>query len=171
MCVVRNYRMTQGAGGDDEAFAALRRQLSGRCAGSLVEDVSAAYAAACPPRAEEFPGHLEVAPVSDLLVRVRDAGGCGFVDERNRTVIAPQYLRAEDFREGRAVAEVASGAGVIDKAGRWVVEPRFDEVSYDERRNVIWARHGSRWQLFDYTGRELDPPAGSPVEAERGLDN
>lgn len=171
MCVIHNYRMTRGAGGDDAAFAALRRRLAEQGAGAMVADVSAVYAAVPPQPVEEFPGHLEVAPEADMLVRVRDTEGYGFVDEHNRTVIASQYCWAEDFHEGRAVAEVASGVGVIDKRGRWVVEPRFDEAAYDERRSVIWARRGRRWQLFDYMGRELDSPDISPVEAERRPDN
>ena len=113
---------------------------------------------------KHFPGHLEVFPAADGLVRVRDASGYGFVDPENRPVIAATLCRAEDFCEGRAVAATETGAGIIDKQGRWVVEPRCDHAEYVVRRNLILVCTAGRWQAFDYTGVPVEMPAMEPAD-------
>ena len=79
----------------------------------------------------EFPGHLFVGEMSDQLVRVEDETGYGFVDTENRPVIAPQFVWAADFREGRAEVQTAQGMGPIDKRGHYVIEPRYEIVDYN----------------------------------------
>ena len=94
----------------------------------------------------------EVSPLHDMMRRVRRGGLYGFVDERGRTVLAPQFLHADDFCENRSCVETASGMGVIDRRGRYIVEPRYDYAESDCSGGFL-VRDGERYLRFDYAGR------------------
>lgn len=65
------------------------------------------------------------------LTCVCGESGYGFVDEAERVAIPLQYLWAGDFAEGRAMVETPTGMGLIDKQGRYVIEPRYEIVEYN----------------------------------------
>lgn len=94
-----------------------------------------------------------VGEMSDQLVRVEDETGYGFVDTENRPVIAPQFVWAADFREGRAEVQTAQGMGLIDKRGRYVIEPRYEIVDYNPYTGCSRIRSEGLWALADYNGR------------------
>ncbi|HLY27316.1 MAG TPA: WG repeat-containing protein [Aggregatilineales bacterium] len=52
----------------------------------------------------------------------------GYVDQKSRFIIAPQYDVAHPFSEGLAAVDVANKCGYIDKTGQMVIEPQFAEV-------------------------------------------
>ena len=96
---VRYHFARFGEGHDAEGFERLRqfvREQGGK--GQMLCDAEPSRYTTLP----EFPGHLFVGEMSDQLVRVEDETGYGFVDTENRPVIAPQFVWAADFREGRA---------------------------------------------------------------------
>ena len=129
-----------------EALERLIRECGWQPAGTTAEEL-----AANPPA--RWAG-----PLSDGLIRIREASGYGFADSCDRTVIEPRFLYAEDFREGRAEVETETGMGLIDKEGKWVIEPRFEEVFFDENDGVSCVREQGQWSLFDYSGRRLTGP-------------
>ena len=45
--------------------------------------------------------------------------------------------------------------GLIDKTGRYVLEPHYEIVEYDDRTGRLLARLDGRWAAFDYEGRQL----------------
>ena len=90
------------------------------------------------------------------MICVEDAEGYGYVDTQNRYLIAPQYRWSNDFHEGRAEVQTADGRmGLIDKTGRYVLEPHYEIVEYDDRTGRLLARLDGRWAAFDYEGRQL----------------
>ena len=91
--------------------------------------------------------------MSDQRVRVEDETGYGFVDTENRPVIAPQFVWAADFREGRAEVQTAQGMGLIDKRGHYVIEPRYEIVDYNPYTGCSRIRSEGLWALADYNGR------------------
>lgn len=101
---VRYHFARFGEGHDAEGFERLRqfvREQGGK--GQMLCDAEPSRYTTLP----EFPGHLFVGEMSDQLVRVEDETGYGFVDTENRPVIAPQFVWAADFREGRAEVQTA----------------------------------------------------------------
>ena len=71
-------------------------------------------------------------------------------------MIPSQFLWAGDFHEGRAEVQTADGRmGLIDKTGRYVLEPHYEIVEYDDRTGRLLARFDGRWAAFDYEGRQL----------------
>lgn len=82
-----------------------------------------------------------------LRVVVRE-GRFGYADKTGHIVIGPQYAWAGDFSEGRAAvavtAPVSEGLlmGLIDREGREVIPPEYDDLSWD----------GSRYATVDKGG-------------------
>ena len=56
----------------------------------------------------------------------------GYINKQGDFVIPPQYEDAEVFSDGRAVVRVRGDRfwGVIDKEGRWVVNPKYPAFSH-----------------------------------------
>jgi len=94
----------------------------------------------------------EVAPMHDMMRRVRAGELYGFMDAEGATVIEPVFRYAEDFRENRAVVETGEGMGVIDRRGRFIIEPRYDIVEFDPERGDYTVKCGAKWARFDYLG-------------------
>lgn len=146
---VRYHFARFGEGHDAEGFERLRqfvREQGGK--GQMLCDAEPSRYTTLP----EFPGHLFVGEMSDQLVRVEDETGYGFVDTENRPVIAPQFVWAADFREGRAEVQTAQGMGLIDKRGHYV-EPRYEIVDYNPYTGCSRIRSEGLWALADYNGR------------------
>lgn len=125
---VRYHFARFGSGCDAEQFEALRKFIREEASAGMELHESAAPRYRTLP---EFSGHLFVGEMSDQLVRIEDEAGYGYVDTGNRTVIAPQFIWAADFREGRAEVQTAEGMGLIDKQGRFVIEPRYEIADYN----------------------------------------
>ena len=61
--------------------------------------------------------------------------------------------KTADFREGRAEVQTAQGMGLIDKRGRYVIEPRYEIVDYNPYTGCSRIRSEGLWALADYNGR------------------
>lgn len=106
-------------------------------------------------RLRQNPAFEFVGRMSDGLILIRQKGLYGFADCHDRIVIEPRFLWADDFREGRAEVKCASGFGVIDKRGEFVLNPCFDSVEWDDMQTTIRARLDDRELLFGYNGEIL----------------
>lgn len=150
---LRYAYMRFDAGDDAPQFEALRTFIAENATvAQMMCDTSAEYRAPRP----DFSNHLWVGHMFEQTICVEDAEGYGYVDTQNRCLIAPQYSWANDFHEGRAEVQTADGRmGLIDKSGRYVLEPRYEIVEYDDRTGRVLARLDGRWAAFDYEGRQL----------------
>ena len=97
-----------------------------------------------------------------LRVIVRN-GRFGYADGQGRIAIGPQYAWAGDFSEGRAVVAVFASdggegllMGLIDREGRTVIPPEYDDLSWDGSRYAYADRDG-RHGCLDRTGRVVVP--------------
>lgn len=125
------YAYMRFDGGDDAPqFDALRAFVAEKASvAQMMCDTSAEYSAPC----TAFRNHLWVGHMFEQMICVEDAEGYGYVDTQNRYLIAPQYRWANDFHEGRAEVQTADGRmGLIDKTGRYVLEPHYEIVEYDD---------------------------------------
>lgn len=52
----------------------------------------------------------------------------GFIDNRGRVAIEPQFDSADDFSKGLAAVKVNHRYGFIDKTGRMVIEPQWQDA-------------------------------------------
>lgn len=163
--LVRWYYATEGAGGDDEAFDALREKILLK-ANAAVRDVESMPYNVAPA----LDNHLYVRALHEGLAAVEEPSGWGFVDSENHVVIEPVFRWVGDFYEGRAEVESESGMGLINREGEFVILPIYDSVEYDYHSGCTRAWIGEECLLFDYEGKRVgalenacDPP---PREVE-----
>lgn len=88
----------------------------------------------------------------DEIRCVRDGGGWRYVDRLNRPVIQTVWMYAEPFREGRAQIETHTGKGLIDRNGRAVLAPVYEELAWDEYWGLVSVMVEGRWSLVDRDG-------------------
>lgn len=82
----------------------------------------------------------------------------GYVGRSGRMVIRPTFEMVTPFRDGRATAMVKGRWGIIDDAGRWLTEPRFDWVHpqlFDEGPALV--SQNGLYGYVDRTGKEIVP--------------
>lgn len=165
--LLRWYYATEGVGGDDEAFDALREKIRSMAASTLREPAQRVYNVEA-----SFDDHLYVRPLHEGLAAVEEATGWGFVDSENRMVIEPRFRWVGDFEEGRAEVQTLSGMGVINREGGFVVPALYDSVEYDSHSGCTTAWRGEVCVVFDYEGRVIadeELPAYPPPYAEAML--
>ncbi|MCC8034793.1 MAG: WG repeat-containing protein [Rikenellaceae bacterium] len=98
----------------------------------------------------EFVGDL-----SCMLMRAFDGKVWRYIDKDSRVRIAGPFTAASDFREGIAAVEVASGAGLIDTGGNFVLEPIFDDVELDISANRIIVTVDGKSGIMTRTGEKV----------------
>ncbi|MFS0838915.1 WG repeat-containing protein [Paenibacillus sp. 1P03SA] len=75
-----------------------------------------------------------VGPHGDGLLAFQQTSGgkYGYIDERGKVAIPPSFTTALPFHDGRAIVNTAEDYkwtyGVIDKAGRFVMEPAYNDI-------------------------------------------
>lgn len=83
--------------------------------------------------------------------------------------IRPQFEEAGGFRGGVAAAKQGGKWGLIDKSGKWVVKPQYDNAFHYGSVTTVEV-HG-KWGLIDQTGKELARPKyDSAIEFDEGAD-
>ncbi len=58
-----------------------------------------------------------------------ESGRVGYLDAKGAWAISPQLEYGGSFKNGRAEACIESGYGIIDKAGSWLLTPKYSLVS------------------------------------------
>jgi hypothetical protein len=96
---------------------------------------------------------------SEGLARVTVEEGFGWIDRTGATVIGPIDARlAESFSSGAAAFQDEQRRwGLIDRAGKVVLEPRFEQIR-DAAEGYAAAREGGRWGFVDVRGRVVVEP-------------
>lgn len=145
---IRWYYATASAGGDAEAFAAIRQRIAASNTTRCNTD-SSIYSRS------ELDKYLFVSTMHEGLIAVESHKGWGYVDYNCHEVIKPQYLWANDFCEGRAEVQTKRGMGLIDKQGNYIIDPIYEAVEFDVEKGVVRVCQQKRWALFDYSGNQL----------------
>src|SRR6266850_28157 len=76
----------------------------------------------------------------------------GYLDQKGKLIIIPQFEKAEGFYNGCAVVKIGDGFGFINENGVVVIPPLFDQASHfaDGRAAV---KFGPNWGYIDTAGR------------------
>jgi hypothetical protein len=78
-----------------------------------------------------------------------------YIDENGKKVFDEMFDAAQSFSAGRAFAKVADKWGMIDRTGRWIVEPAFSwAVPFQPNAEVTSVCLGGNtpWRLIDRQG-------------------
>jgi hypothetical protein len=63
------------------------------------------------------------------------------------------YKSASDFKEDRAtVVTFDDRMGVIDRRGKYIIDPIYDYVEYNVDSGDMTVRNGDLWAVYDYLG-------------------
>lgn len=84
----------------------------------------------------------------------------GYLNIVSGAAIAPQFAEARDFSEGLAIAakEKNGKYGVIDKTGRWVIEPQFTGMKYFADGLAPAKDMNGKWGFIDKSGKWVIAP-------------
>lgn len=103
----------------------------------------------------EYPGKLF--PIQERRRRVITRNGTGFKDEYDNWIIEDIYHRATDFTEERSVVTLKSGLmGVINRDGKYIIPPIYEELTFDINSGETKAMKGLTTTMFDYLGNEIE---------------
>lgn len=98
---------------------------------------------------------------SEGLAAVQKNGMVGFIDHKGKTVIPFRYpyhgnpLSSFIFKDGHCVvADTTGKCGVINRAGEWMINPLYDDVSAYEEYAIV-SKAGVRLQV-DYNGKVIN---------------
>lgn len=106
-------------------------------------------------------------PFSEGLAIVHAGEACedrnnyGFVDTNYQLVIRQQFSWAKAFAGGQAAArDAANRWGLIDRSGKWVVQPQFEKIELfkPEHQIILVKAFGSGWGFIDRSGNWVLPP-------------
>lgn len=128
-----------------EKAAELGRQLAETVASSRPESIPV----------EQSADYAWAEDESDGIRCVRDTGGWRYVGRDDVPVIDRVWAYAAPFREGRAEVGGEEGMGLIDKQGRHILEPVYEEVAWDEYWGLVAVMAEGRWSLLDREGKPL----------------
>lgn len=87
----------------------------------------------------------------------------GYVNKNGEMVIPPKLIAAFPFTDG--VARLWTGAfvsqnkyGLIDKTGKEIIEPKFDNIVSDFHEGLAPFRIGNKWGFIDTSGKVVIEP-------------
>ena len=102
-------------------------------------------------------------PFSDGLAWVEEEYRSGYVDKNGKWVISDSTYQAKSsFINGRAIVENYAGEeGVIDKTGKFVINPQFSRMLPDGDRFII--KVGDEWGWCDAQGKIVINPQFSAI--------
>lgn len=94
-----------------------------------------------------------------VLVKTAYGNLWGYIDDRGRMAVPPQYEYALDFQDnGLAIVQRRGKQGVIDRAGRYVVPPIYNSISgFSEGLASVIDDQG--FKVIDDLGHILTPKA------------
>lgn len=141
-----NYYMRHGVGGDEAIFRRIASLIDERALPDNMElrDSYAPYTV------------VRSYPLVCRRRRVATSRGVGFEDETGRLVIEDRYLRATDFHENRAIVVTHDyKTGIIDRDGRDIIAPIYDDIEYNTDDGTSYVRLGNRHAIFDYNGEQM----------------
>ena len=72
-----------------------------------------------------------------------EVGECGYIDKTGKIIISHQFTNAFPFFYGKAIVYSDSKAGLINEEGKYIVNPQFEEMSYDGDKYMI--KQDDKW--------------------------
>jgi hypothetical protein len=103
----------------------------------------------------KFRGIDSVFYASDELYAFKDSvlKKWGYKNIKGETIIQPQFERGGRFVNGLLVVEKNGKYGFVDKTGKWVVEPIYDDVNPFYEDGFARAKKDGKYGLIDKTGK------------------
>jgi len=108
-----------------------------------------------PSAADIAEKYIFMGRMQEGVIRALDGGGWLYIDRHGRQAIPGRFVCVDDFSEGRAAVETEAGHGLIDRDGRFVIEPQHEDVEWDSVHNVAIVTSGGLSGLYSRDGESL----------------
>ena len=82
----------------------------------------------------------------------------GYVDHAGKVIIPAQYLEAEAFRDSAALVRTASGYGLIEPSGKFLIEPRIERAFWFAEGLAAVNESGKGFGYIDQSGAFVIAP-------------
>ncbi|HLG41566.1 MAG TPA: WG repeat-containing protein, partial [Chitinophagaceae bacterium] len=81
----------------------------------------------------------------------------GFVNEKGKVTIAPQFASAGFFIKERSIVKNTEGRfGVIDTKGKFIIDPLYNKITFLEKSSLFKVINDkNKTALFDWKGKKL----------------
>ena len=80
----------------------------------------------------------------------------GFINNKGKIVIKPQFDEADKFSEGLARVQIGLKSGYINSSGKFIIEPIYTfAFSFSEGLAVVGENMDSRWFYIDHQGKTV----------------
>lgn len=150
-----NYNLEQGYGNDEEDFMAIERSINQL---SIPDEPTAKSLEQL--RLYSITTDREgntIYPIVESCRRFTSKNGVGFKDKHDNVIIKDEYLWASDFSSNRAVVQLKnSKMGIIDRKGRYVIQPLYSSVVYNPMDGTSIVRDGELQTCFNYLGEQIE---------------
>ena len=95
---------------------------------------------------------------SEGMVPVRQDKYWGYINTAGEQVIGFYFKKAQPFVGNSAVVQTDSKYGVIDRAGEYLVQPKYYKIEIDEETGYILVEESNHWGAYDKFGNCLIVP-------------
>jgi hypothetical protein len=103
------------------------------------------------------PQFKSVSNFSDGLCGVRnDDGKWGFINKEGTITINYQFDEANDFKKGKCIVTSSNKDGVIDKDGKYIINPQFSDMQIDG--DIFLVNQDGKWGWCDKDGKLIINP-------------
>lgn len=103
------------------------------------------------------PQFVSVTNFSDGKCGVKNTDGkCGYIDSSGKIVINYQFDAASKFKNEKAVVTLKDKVGVIDKNGRYLINPQYSDIYIDG--DLFMVEQDKKWGWCDKDGKILINP-------------
>lgn len=152
---IYNYNLQRGFGGDEDSFMAIERSIN-----SLAIPDEPTIKSLEQQRlysiTTDGDGNV-IYPIVESCRRFTSKNGVGFKDRYDNVIIADNYLWATDFSCNRAVVQLKdSKMGIIDRKGRYIIEPKYTSIVYNPTDGISIVHDGELQSMFNYLGEQLE---------------
>ncbi|MBO7263927.1 MAG: WG repeat-containing protein [Alistipes sp.] len=150
-----NYNLHYGFGGDDEGFMAIERSINSL---GIPDEPTAKSLEQLRLHSITTDGEGNIIyPIVESCRRFTSRNGVGFKDRNDNVIIADEYLWATDFSSNRAVVQLKnSKMGIIDRKGRYIIQPLYSSVVYNPTDGISVVHNGELQARFNYLGEQIE---------------
>ncbi len=90
-----------------------------------------------------------------ISIKTNEKGKSGYVDVNGNEILPCKYDATYPFENGMGKVMKGNKYGLVDKTGAFVVQPKWDEINYDEEHNLYRVKSGKNYGLLDGKGQVL----------------
>lgn len=156
--VIRAYYLSYNADNDNESFERLKEMIALNALSDNFDNTGFACEDFAPYGCTTAADGRQLFAASEGLRRFTSSEGTGFEDEMGNILIDAIFRNATDFLEDRSIVTTHDNKmGIIDRKGRYIVEPLYDSIDFDVDDGISIVTNGNKSAKFDYFGTQITP--------------